>query len=361
MFKQASITLVGSFYHSISGQAYDKHVKCRIRLLRGLITSLEVHLTSNRHIGIWDSSFMQGLLNIIFRNQKPVNMQQAFITAAWVDFWSPDPEGQPIPEMQEFTKLLLLVLESQESSTDIPFRHCSMHECMVMAVEKFVSDNSSAYSRNLSPRNKRALRKIARAWYWYANRMLDVQRSRLTDTCFLCLLHTWLTTRVESFWPSALEVLEGFIAADGDDIRHHGFLLIKEFSVLVFFVREEANELQPASVLDRDRMKNVILALLQFYQRHHKTQKAPWEKIFLRLHIMSSLTLLSCLPPDGSRAVLEAVWEWHETILNTVDDVERGPSALLRAGIEKVLEGAVSVTTVFHPLGMIFTRITDDL
>jgi hypothetical protein len=319
-----------------------------IQLVRGLTTGLEAHLASDQYRGIWDSSLTQGLLTIIFsRDKKPNDIRQAFITATWANFWSPDPDGQPIPELQEFIRLLLLVLKSQETSTDISFWHCSMHDPMVIAVREFLS-GSFAYSLgNLTPQKKHALHRITRGWCWYANRKLDVQRSRLVDTYFLCLLHTWLTAQVESFWPSALEVLEEVIAVVGeqntsDNFRSVGIL------VIVFSVREQANELRSTSFLDYERMKDAIIALLRIALRNHLDDRlTPYRCRYIMLY----LTLLSCLPPDqphGLRGILEAVWEWYETGL--------GPSSSSHVEVENILKGTISPTEAFNPIGMIFPK-----
>jgi hypothetical protein len=125
-------------FHWGANRRFPKDFARDTRLVHGLITSVEVHLAKDRYTAIWQSPLTQGLLTIIFYfAQTPVITQQAFIAATWADFWFPDPDGQPIPEMHEFTRLLLLVLESQESSPDTPFNlHCLMYEPMIMAVPR---------------------------------------------------------------------------------------------------------------------------------------------------------------------------------------------------------------------------------
>jgi hypothetical protein len=184
--------------------------------------------------------------------------------------------------------------------------------------------------------------------------MIGFSPSRMTNTYFPCILHTWLTARADSFWPSALAVLEEFIAADRDsDRQSQENSHIEVFRTFVFFMREQASELvQSTSIRNYHRMKDIILTLLQLSLRGHLMPMPAWEISFLCSKIMSPLSLLSCLPPDsdGPQVVLKAVWQWYER--------ERRSSTFPRIQIHRLLQGELSVDENLIRFGMIFVRIT---
>jgi hypothetical protein len=325
------MSAVEPFYESVPRLSPSNgQIDRALRLVDGLITSLEVHLGSGAYSGTWDSPHMQSLLTIIFwhSGHEVVNTKEAFIAASWAAIWSRNlAYHPPAPEMRSFMRLLLHVLASQESSLDTPFNpQCVMHDAMIMAVgQKF---RYGYQTRSVND----VLRKIARAWAWYASGALGVPRSRLYSTYFPCLLHTWLIAQRGSFWPIALGILEEFIA---EDHISHPISLRVDIPAFVFFVREEANELHSTSILQYRRMKDVILRLLNRPLHLDTIQSTP----FQCAEILHSLTLLPCLPTNSSPAVLKALWTWYEAV-----DVDKGLSTFSRNAIETVLKGAISLT-----------------
>jgi hypothetical protein len=322
------MSAVEPFYESVPRLSPSNgQIDRALRLVDGLITNLEVHLGSGGYGGTWDSPHMQSLLTIIFwhSDHEVVNTQKAFIAASWAALWSRNlAYHPPAPEMRNFTRLLLHVLASQESSVNTTFNpQCAMHKSMFMAVKKFHSGYQTMPVEHV-------LRKIARAWAWYASGALGVPRSRLYSTYFPCLLHTWLTTQRDLFWPIALGILEEFTTED-----HVSHPIMFSIPAFVFFVREEANELHSTSIDIRgyQRMEDVILRLLNL--NHPLSMSMPTQYA----QILHLLTLLSCLPTNSSPAVLKALWTWYEAV-----NVDRGLSAFSPIAIETVLKGAISLT-----------------